>query len=488
MNTIRFLYITSLIISPLISYAQVEISEIMYDHEGTDSGNEWVEIHNTSSSAINLEDWSFRENEVNHGLQFPGTSTINPDARMVIVQNTDQFSAEYGTTIDTIKSSFSLNNTGEVLELVNASGEVVDSHRYSSETGAQGDGTSLQLVANQWVTGTPTPGSANQTSPQGGTEEEPETTETPSDTSDTIVEDDVRKKKEKFQDYYEPYITFPEVIVAHSGERFQAGVFHVKEHSRVHKLKGVYYLNYGDGTVIESSERIDEVHRYPAAGSYMVTFEYYTSVLQYRHGEPELIYQKAIQVVPPSITISGSDTEGGIKITNTGSKGIDVSGWMIQGGASPYTFPRQSIILPSSTIVVSHKSLGYWVDETVLTKLYLSNDLNLLIHRYEAPAVEQKELTVQPDSTSDIELGENTLYLEDTKEFELANHPQETPQSGHVYEYASEKSTEHETVQHQYLVIAFGSLVVVTGVSRYLYTRGRRYRKRRYVQEGKRGE
>ena len=50
------------------AYAQVEITEIMYDLEGGDAGLEWVEIHNTGGSVVDLTQWRFFEADVNHKL------------------------------------------------------------------------------------------------------------------------------------------------------------------------------------------------------------------------------------------------------------------------------------------------------------------------------------------------------------------------------------------------------------------------------------
>ena len=482
MNTIRFLFIISLFMSPFSSHATIEISEIMYDHEGTDTGNEWIEIHNIGNSSIDMQQWSFRENEVNHGLQFEGATVIAPDARMVIVQNVNQFSSLYDNTISLIKSSFSLNNTGEVLEMINENDEVVDSYNYTSETGAQGDGNSLQKIADTWTVGKPTPGSVNQNTAQTNADDtantdEEKTQNNSSNKSDRIVVRDVRKK-EKFQIYYEPYITFPEVIVTHSPQRFQVGVFRIEEYSRIHKKGGIYYLNFGDGTVIESNERIDEFHRYPAAGSYLVTLEYYSSTLQYEHGEPELVYQKNIEVVDMTVNIKGVSGYGGVTLENTGSQNIDMSNWTLQGSGLSYTFPRHSIIRPSSTISVSHNQLGFWANEDVIQHLSLFNDILIPVDTYQSPKQQGKERQqVMPTEASitDIELGEDVLYLDDYAGTEPADTDlKDEPTTTSVYEFSQEEEVLEES-SYQYLAFGIGSIVILTGVTRYFYTRRKQY-------------
>jgi hypothetical protein len=61
--------------------AGVVISEIMANPEGTDAGEEWIELFNSSSAAINLKDWILDDSSVNGNL---GSSAyVMPD---VIVQ------------------------------------------------------------------------------------------------------------------------------------------------------------------------------------------------------------------------------------------------------------------------------------------------------------------------------------------------------------------------------------------------------------------
>lgn len=453
MNTIRFLFITSLLVFPAVASADIEISEIMYDVEGTDSGNEWIEIHNTSSESIDLEDWSFRENEVNHGLQFPDSTVIKANEYIVIVQNIEPFEATYGSAIKIIKSSFSLNNTGELLEIVNENDEVTDSHRYSSEAGAQGDGESLQKYDGEWKASLPTPGSENIISENNDNTDHNNDDNTSNESDE--VDDNHEHTKKEFEDYYEPYISFPDVVVAHSPERFEIGVFHIREDSKTRKLKGVYYVNFGDGTVTESHERIDIMHRYPAAGSYMLTLEFYTSQLQYNHSEPQLVYQKKVDVVDPSIEIVGTDGNGGVLLTNTGTKNIDISGWKLGGVDLPYIFPKYSIIRPSSTIAVSYTSLGFWIDEYIVSQLYLENDNHLLIHRYRGLEKEQTiQSSTQLESSDDIDLGEHTINLDEEV---------------HTYEYQPEVPPESSS-SNKLLVIA-GVCTVAVGCVRFLYVK-----------------
>lgn len=62
-----FLILTLFYPSSMLA-ADVSITELMYNLEGTDTDREWVEIHNISGSMLDLDDWYFYENDTDHYL------------------------------------------------------------------------------------------------------------------------------------------------------------------------------------------------------------------------------------------------------------------------------------------------------------------------------------------------------------------------------------------------------------------------------------
>lgn len=124
----------------------ITINEIMYDPEGTDSGREWLEIYNEDSIQIDLSAYKLRESNSTHILSaYQGDLVLEPHEYAIIADNAATFITEHsnyqGTLID---SSFSLSNTGELLEILNENSEVVDSLSYESSWGGGGD-LSLEL-------------------------------------------------------------------------------------------------------------------------------------------------------------------------------------------------------------------------------------------------------------------------------------------------------------------------------------------------------
>ncbi|MBI2047001.1 lamin tail domain-containing protein [Candidatus Pacearchaeota archaeon] len=140
----------------------IRINEIMYDLNGSDAGREWVEVYNDGSESLNLTAWKFYEDNQKHNLNLiSGSWVIGGGGYFVIADNSATFLQDNPSYAGTLfDSSFSLLNTGESLALWNGS-EYFSNTTYSSSSGANGDGKSLQLIDSVWQSCLPTPGSAN---------------------------------------------------------------------------------------------------------------------------------------------------------------------------------------------------------------------------------------------------------------------------------------------------------------------------------------
>lgn len=127
----------------------VQITEIMYNPLGSDSGHEWIEI--LSNEPVNISGWKFYEAGTNHKLTIINGSWI-VSGYAVIADEYDTFLEDYpsfnGTLFDSSWSS--LSNSGEFLGLMNSSLDLVDSVNYSSDWGG-GSGYSLELT-DSWNT------------------------------------------------------------------------------------------------------------------------------------------------------------------------------------------------------------------------------------------------------------------------------------------------------------------------------------------------
>lgn len=104
-----------------------QITEIMFNPNGSDSGREWIEIYNNDSQEINLSGMVVYESETNHKTESINTEYIlYPKQYAIIVDKLQLFLEDYpwleqsnttesNSTI--FDSSFSLLNTGEYIAL-----------------------------------------------------------------------------------------------------------------------------------------------------------------------------------------------------------------------------------------------------------------------------------------------------------------------------------------------------------------------------------
>jgi hypothetical protein len=122
-----------------------------------DAGLEWVEIHNTGTTPVDLTAWRLFEADTNHKLGIvSGDGVLGGGEYGLIVSDVSPVS--FGEVFD---STFSLSNTGETIGIRDGDLSDISMVTYSSEWGASGDGNSLQKMNGVWKAARPTPGAAN---------------------------------------------------------------------------------------------------------------------------------------------------------------------------------------------------------------------------------------------------------------------------------------------------------------------------------------
>ncbi|MCX7616137.1 MAG: lamin tail domain-containing protein [Patescibacteria group bacterium] len=139
------------------------INEIMYNPSGSDTDREWIEIYNAGSETVKVTDLKLNENDTNHRIEFSqGLENLIPGQYAVIADNPQKFLEDFpnfnGNLFD---SSFSLGNDGEIIRITYQE-NIIDQYQYSSNTGANGNGKSLQKIEGIWQEANPTPGQPNQ--------------------------------------------------------------------------------------------------------------------------------------------------------------------------------------------------------------------------------------------------------------------------------------------------------------------------------------
>ncbi|MCL5006655.1 MAG: lamin tail domain-containing protein, partial [Patescibacteria group bacterium] len=145
----------------------LRITEIMYDPKGGDEGNEWIEILNNGDESVDLSSLVLRTSGSNHLIKKNSNDLVlRPGIYGVIADDPQSFRDAFpnysGIRADSVVS---LNNADGDVSIFNGN-VLLDKITYSSESGANGDGSSLQLTGGKWIAALPTPGEANKIAPE----------------------------------------------------------------------------------------------------------------------------------------------------------------------------------------------------------------------------------------------------------------------------------------------------------------------------------
>lgn len=116
-------------VNPCARVPQVFINEFLPNPDGTDRGQEYIELVNVGTTAVDLTGWTLGDeaNPVRH--TFDGT-VIEPGDGIVVFDQGDHSAID--RAINSSTGSLSLNNTGDTLSLVDATGAIIDEVVYHS--------------------------------------------------------------------------------------------------------------------------------------------------------------------------------------------------------------------------------------------------------------------------------------------------------------------------------------------------------------------
>lgn len=339
--------------------AALQISEVMYDPDGTDAGREWVEIFNDGSAPVDLSEIFLLEANVKHKIS-PALPEDSPvlaaGGRAVIADRADLFSADYPHVSPVFDSAFSLSNSGERLALVDADGDEYSFAEWGSGSGATA-GKSWQRLGLTFVAAAATPGAAN------ADREDP-----PGAASSSLT-----------------------AISAHSGTR---GVTTVRREASIQVDAGrarvvptgaeldidpvlegspraSFLWSWGDGA--ESKGRRGS-HTYRFPGTYAVVLNARGiggAVATSRTVVTALAVQAAV-----SVTRDGEDQA--VLIESRSNQEINLGGFTLEAGGESFLLPRDTILLPKGSLAVPND----------LAKLPVGEDQTVVLRRPDGRALE----------------------------------------------------------------------------------------------------
>ena len=150
--------------------APITINEIAWMGIGDNQYGEWIELYNTGTTAVDLNDWKIYK-DGGETLLFTMTKSIPAGGYLVIERTTGSspdplpnIDDESGTFGD---GGFANNPTGEFLILKDSYDRTVHALDFASGWPAGNNETkkTMQMVDDVWITATPTPGTANSADP-----------------------------------------------------------------------------------------------------------------------------------------------------------------------------------------------------------------------------------------------------------------------------------------------------------------------------------
>ena len=129
------------------------INEINYKSSSLFDTEDWVEVYNPSSKTVDLSGWKLRDGSANT-FSLPNNQTLNGHAYLVLCRDTVKFRSlrpEVNPILGNM--GFGLSSSGELIQLVDSMGTVIDSVDFSSSgnwtPGPNGTGSTLSLINPQ---------------------------------------------------------------------------------------------------------------------------------------------------------------------------------------------------------------------------------------------------------------------------------------------------------------------------------------------------
>ena len=343
---------------PLSLYAQVTITEIMYDLEGSDSGREWVEVFNDGASAVNLSLWRLYEAQTNHKIiSVQGGDIIGVGVYGIIADNSEKFLVDNpdfsGLLFD---SSFKLKQEGEVLIL--RDGDLVDQDTvtYTPDDEADNTGLSLHKLAGSWLDAVPSPGI-------GASVESTKEISTTEVSTPIQLTGSVSPLVPEGVGITVSIIDRELLAVVGAATTFEALALGLKNTPLAHTR---YLWNFGDGSMAEG-ELV--MHTYNHKGEYVV-------IVDASSAEYSAMDRVVIKVVEAVVEISliGDTSDFFIELHNTSDYELNLSGWILQSGNEHFIVPRNTFILPHKKLVIGSDITQFAHPIARLSLLYPNGD------------------------------------------------------------------------------------------------------------------
>jgi hypothetical protein len=366
MKRVGFIFILTLLFIPYFSSASVYISEVAWMGTNDNANAEWIELYNDGTET-NIDGWTLEAVDGQPAIELSGTVRANGYALL------ERTSDETVPSVDAyLVYTGSLANSGELLELRDDAGTIVDAVDGRDEWSVGGDNDTketLQRSGNpptgSWTTGPATPhGDAyikseeTDTSSENEDEHESETSESQTQFSGggNVI---YGKKEDTKEPRREPALTldigFDKTVVVGVPTTFTARGYN--ESGRPLTVLDVVW-NFGDGATEKGAEAI---HTFWHTGSYVVTA---TGTRKNFTRDVEDTAQIIVHVIEPPVTVTDMSRTH-ITLTNNSKETVDISGCVFVSGDDHFAIPENTHILGSAEVTFPKKITNLRTDKTV---------------------------------------------------------------------------------------------------------------------------
>lgn len=370
---------------PGITQAQVVISEIMYDVEGSDSKREWVEVFNAGNASVDLTEWRLFEADVDHRITETASVHVPAGAYAIIADNPTEFLKDnVGYAGLLFDSSFSLSNSGETLILRDADLVDKDTVVYTPVDGLNDAGQRTlhrpNVASAMFSVGTPTPGSGTLSADTNVADDQVDVEE-----DVTQKEEDTATKSTNEATSVSSVFVPPEPeIYAYAGKNMTVVVgADVILEGRASTKSGVlidpntvrFRWNFGDGET-KDGRTVSHVWSHP--GRYAVVLDIAQDIFAATH---------MIVVTAREADITLAVDDGDMVISNESGSNLDLSHWHLRARGLHFTIPEHTILLAGGMIRFAPKVTHLDVNDPEAVLLYPNGTV--------AEEVEKKESQMQ---------------------------------------------------------------------------------------------
>ena len=374
------------------AFANLEITEVMYDPQGANTSHQWIEVYNSGPNSIDLSTWSVTDHDTSwhfRTISSDSSTSLSPNSWAIIAKTsnlTDFKNKNQNLSGQILKANITLGASSGEIGLSSDKKNIISEVSYFS---LMDNGNSLQLINGEWVESTPTPGKENVLN----IDEETTAGDTANiyDNSDITSTDEVTSNEKLTVLKITTKIISPKIVIA--GTPFSLSSLTTTNRSETYTV-GNYVWNFGDGMVskIYTSGPFDYMYEYP--GEYSVTLSYFDSIF---NKIADSTNKFVIKVVPSEIFVSavGNTDDPFIEIENKSKYEITLSNWIVTAGSHYFIIPVGTIILSGKKIKLSPKITGFVGKD--LQSVIITNQDKLIISNYPA---EMKNLILKKSIVS----------------------------------------------------------------------------------------